>query len=601
MSKRKTHEQFIEELREVDQSIEVLDQYKTAITKMQVRCSVCGHLWETNPSSLLLGRGCPECGKKKIGNALRKSNADFVSELYAINPDIVPLEEYTGNRGKMLLHCNCCGNEWKSTPHDLLSGHGCPKCGYERQKNAQRRSNKDFLLQLNTVNPNITVLDEYVNNHTRIRFQCKECGKIWTTVPNSVLLGHGCPKCARSSTSFLEQVILYAFSQALGEKCVISRDRNLIGMELDVVIPSLKIAYEPGSWAWHYNKKTRDLEKRNRCEEKGYRLISIYTNYKKRGSPFDSDCYTFPINLGNSNWKETRNFVNKLLYEHGIDLKEEQWEKVRTSALEDSRRKTHAEYIDELQIVNPSIKVLGKYCDSSVKVDYECLICGKKWSALPGSVLSGHGCPACGMRRTLDAIRKTHDQFVSEMNNINPKVIILGKYSGNKQKLLCKCTDCDNQWEMTPQNLLKGQGCPKCGRIRAANKNRKTHDQFVLELQQKNPTIIVHGKYIDSSTKIEVECGVCKYIWYANPMTILSGHGCPNCAGSMKKTNMQFKAELKQKLPNIESIDEYLSANKKIRVRCSICGYEWLVRPHDLLRSKGCPICRRNNREKHIK
>jgi len=30
---------------------------------------------------LLSGRGCPECGKKKIGDALRKSNESFISWL----------------------------------------------------------------------------------------------------------------------------------------------------------------------------------------------------------------------------------------------------------------------------------------------------------------------------------------------------------------------------------------------------------------------------------------------------------------------------------------------------------------------------------------
>ena len=593
MSKRKTQKQFIEELQEVNPSIEVLGQYKTAITKIQVKCKKCGNIWDTKPSSLLCGRGCPECGKKKVGMALRKSNQAFISELSAINPDIVPLEEYRGNKEKILLRCKICGNEWNSKPHDLLSGHGCPACGYERQKKLQRYSNEEFLNRLKTVGSDIEALDEYVNNHTKIRFQCKICGNQWKTVPNSILSGHGCPNCARSSTSFFEQVIFYAFSKILGEDAVLSRDRELIGMELDIVIPSLKIAYEPGSWAWHYNKKTRDIEKRKRCTEKGYQLIVIYTDYKKDTPPFETNCYICSTNLGNSNWSETKAFAKRLLSEQGLLLEEEKWEEVRTLALEKSRRKTNKEYIEELRRINPDIRVIGEYRDNSTKVKYECLVCGKKWMTMPGSVLSGYGCPSCGSQRSADSKRKTHGQFVLELQEINPKVTVLGNYINNKTKILCECKDCKNRWEMIPQNLLRGQGCPKCGRIRAANKNKKTQELFLTELRQKNPLVSLVGKYINSSTKVEVECRICNYKWRANPTGLLGGHGCPKCAGSIKKTHSQFYDELKKVLPNIEPIEEYKSANTKIKVKCCICGYLWNVRPHDLLRSRGCPICRK--------
>ena len=88
MSKRKTHEQFVKELQETNPLIEVLGTYQTALTQIQVRCSLCGKIWETKPNSLLSGNGCPECGKKKIGDALRKSNRVFLEELALANPMI---------------------------------------------------------------------------------------------------------------------------------------------------------------------------------------------------------------------------------------------------------------------------------------------------------------------------------------------------------------------------------------------------------------------------------------------------------------------------------------------------------------------------------
>ena len=263
-----------------------------------------------------------------------------------------------------VFHCNKCGNEWKAAPVDLLAGHGCPLCGYEKQKQLQRLSHEDFVVNLNKVNPDISVLDKYINNHTKIRFQCKNCGHIWTTVPNSVISGHGCPECARSSTSFLEQVIFQAYSMVLGKDEVISRNRSLIGMELDIVIPSMKIAYEPGSWRWHYNKRERDTKKREKCKEIGYQLITIYTDYTLDNIPFDNDCYTTKSGLYNSNWNETRCFVEKILSSQNIYMQNDQWKKIQYLALENSKRKSNEEFIKELYSINPAIEVTSQYLGS---------------------------------------------------------------------------------------------------------------------------------------------------------------------------------------------------------------------------------------------
>ena len=92
MSVRKTHEQFVDELQAINPCIKVLGRYITATTKIQVRCEECGNIWDTMPSTLLCGRGCPECGKKKVSAALRKSNQEFTTKLSAVNPDIIPIK-----------------------------------------------------------------------------------------------------------------------------------------------------------------------------------------------------------------------------------------------------------------------------------------------------------------------------------------------------------------------------------------------------------------------------------------------------------------------------------------------------------------------------
>lgn len=60
-----------------------------------------------------------------------------------------------------------------------------------------------------------------------------------------------------------------------------SNDKSLIGKELDIVIPDLNLAIEYNGLYWHssLNPKFvfgRHIEKTNKCESMGYRLIHIW-------------------------------------------------------------------------------------------------------------------------------------------------------------------------------------------------------------------------------------------------------------------------------------------------------------------------------------
>ena len=593
MAHRKTHDEFILELNSINPEVEVLGQYTTALTKIQIKCRICGSQWEAKPSALLNRSGCPECAKRRKGNALRKTHEQFVSELALVNSNIQVLEQYTGNRNKITIKCRKCNYEWNTTPHDLLSGHGCPQCGLVKQQNAQRKSHEQFLLDLERVNPEVEILEEYINNHKRVMFGCKICGHTWKTVPNSVLLGHGCPECSRSSTSFFEQVIQQAFRMCLGERSVKNRDKTLIGMELDIYIPELSVAYEPGSWAWHRNKIERDTLKRKLCKEKNVKLITIYTDYKDKEPPFDTDCIVKTGNLGNANWEETRTTVVKLLSDFGLSLLDPQWEQIRINSLEKSRRQTPQEFVEEVSKINPDIEVVGKYIDSSTKIAFNCKVCGCQWNATPNSILQNHGCPECGRRRINTAHTKTHEQFIEDLARKNDTVKVVGHYINSKTKITCRCCVCGNEWEMRPNALLRGQGCPKCGRKKANESSKKTHEQFANELARENPKIDLIGEYVSSDTRINVKCRKCGREWNAWPSELLAGHGCSLCYKSQKRTQEQFVTELYDINPQIEVLGQYINANTKLAIRCRKCGKEWSACPHDLLRGHGCPICRR--------
>ena len=127
--------------------------------------------------------------------------------------------------------------------------------------------------------------------------------------------------------------------------------------------------------------------------------------------------------------------------------------------------------------------------------------------------------------------RKTHEEFIGEMINVNPNIEIVGKYKKHDSKIDCECIVCGNTWSSKPNNLLNGRGCPKCSLERRSNIRRKTQEQFVEEMKIKNPNIEILGQYINNQTPIKCRCKICGCEWESSiPVNLLKcSYCCPEC------------------------------------------------------------------------
>lgn len=68
MSRRKTHEEFENEIKIINPRIKLLSKYITAKEKVQCECIDCGNVWNVCASHLLEGTGCPKCSRLKTNN-----------------------------------------------------------------------------------------------------------------------------------------------------------------------------------------------------------------------------------------------------------------------------------------------------------------------------------------------------------------------------------------------------------------------------------------------------------------------------------------------------------------------------------------------------
>lgn len=187
------------------------------------------------------------------------------------------------------------------------------------------------------------------------------------------------------------------------------------------------------------------------------------------------------------------------------------------------------------------------------------------------------------------------EQFIEKLDKKYPdnKIDVVGEYINSKTKIKCRCKVCGKEWMPTPDNLMHGKGCPNCS---VGGLKPKTNEKFLEEYNKKfpNSNIIFLSKYNGVKEKIQCKCKLHNYVWETTPDSLLQGHGCLKCGGSIPKTTNEFKKEFYGKFPNsnIEIIGEYKKESFPILCKCKACGNEWnTTTPHRLLNGNGCPKC----------
>lgn len=265
-----------------------------------------------------------------------------------------------------------------------------------------------------------------------------------------------------------------------------------------------------------------------------------------------------------------------------------------------NKKKTQEEYINELRIKNPTVEVVGTYVDARVKIKHHCLIHDIYWDIAPTNALKGNGCSECHKERIRKHKQKSHEQYINEVHNINPNIIVMEKYINAKTPILHKCIIHNIEWKPYPEVVLRGGGCPECLKEKLHDAHCRTHEQYVAELALMNPNVIVIGTYIDAITPILHKCLIDGHEWLTIPNSLLQGYGCPKCARNLKLTTQEYIKRLHDINPNIVPLEDYKTAKTKVLHKCLIDGYEWMVEPSSTLQGYGCPKCCESKGEKMV-
>lgn len=239
-----------------------------------------GHEWESRIADRTRGNKCPYCSGKKpiLGvNDLKTVNPQLAAEWNYVKNKKVP-EAYLPHSGKKVWWLCSKGHEWEATIDSRSRGNNCVYCAGQRVISGEN--------DLKTLNPKLALEWDYeangdllpenvmLNYGKPVHWICEK-GHKWSVSPNSRVSQHtGCAQCsAELRTSFSEQAILFYVKKVFEAK---SR-YQIEGHELDIYIPSEKIAIEYDGIYYHSSKEAKDREKRKNvfCTEHGICLYRV--------------------------------------------------------------------------------------------------------------------------------------------------------------------------------------------------------------------------------------------------------------------------------------------------------------------------------------
>lgn len=153
-------------------------------------------LQESNWGSMSQGKTvCKYC------NGTGRTTEMFKKEIANMFPNLQILNDYTGAKNRIKVKCLKHDFIWEPLAYNLLSGYGCPKCGYERTGLSERTSSEEKINKFYSVRDDAILLSEPILTSDIVKCQCKVCGNVWEATYSNLVnpnLLTGCPNCVMS-------------------------------------------------------------------------------------------------------------------------------------------------------------------------------------------------------------------------------------------------------------------------------------------------------------------------------------------------------------------------------------------------------------------
>ena len=429
-------------------------------------------------------------------------------------------------------------------------------------------------------------------------------GHEWQAVIANRNKGIGCPICkSERNTSFPEYAILFYLKNYALDTVHSYKEQ---GYELDIYIPSKKVAIEYDGYYWHKDKIKKDLEKNLRCKKEGIRLYRI----REGLLPLNDSSIDYIIQKDQKDLPQT---IEKIISEIigisiSVDLRKD------SIAIENLREYTEKE--NSVLFTNPEIAKEWNYekngklkpenflANSQKTVWWRCEK-GHEWQSKILNRNYGYGCPYCSGRY---AIKGEND-----LQTVNPTLAKEWDYDKNKgltpsdvlpssdKKVWWKCEK-GHEWQTQIKVRTKGNGCPYCsGRyaIKGVNDLQTVNPALAKEWNHdKNGNLKPEEFLANSGKKVWWKC-VRGHEWQETVDNRSNGVGCPYCSNhrvlkgynDLQTVNPTLAKEWNYgKNGNLKPENFIAGSEKNVWWICGK-GHEWKATIVNRNKGTGCPYC----------
>ena len=487
MSIKKTTEIFKKEANEVHKGQYLYDKmiYVKNNIPVTITCPIHGDFLQT-PSNHLMGKGCPECARKKKGERKLDTIETFIEkaekvhgEKYAYNKGI-----YVNSTTKICITCPEHGDFWQ-TPSNHLSGKGCPECADRARKEKKSSNTEEFKAKAEKIHKGKYSYDKsvYINARTPLTITCRVHGDFLQT-PNKHLMGGGCPICAGNKKMTTEEFLKKAM-EVHGDEYVYD------GEYVDNRTP-MKITCRIHGDFW---QTPGNHLKGCKCPKCAGGVKYTKEDFIQKAEEVHGDDYIYDDVV----YVNNQTPVNITCRKHGkfSQTPAHHLQGAGCPVCGGSQKLSTETFIQKARVVHKDeyIYTDTDYINNNTKVAIICRKHGKFWQT-PSSHLSGHGCPECygikpyNKESYKTRVRGVHDDkyiynnldYVSSSSIINITCPIHGDFKQNASE------------------HLQGKGCPICGHHLSLSEN-EMYTMIVRLIGKENVVKgnrkVLNGKEID--------------------------------------------------------------------------------------------------------
>lgn len=262
------------------------------------------------------------------------------------------------------------------------------------------------------------------------------------------------------------------------------------------------------------SNKLNDEKVAQRIEDKFGDRVTFLGGYVNSKTPLKMHCNV----CGNDYEREMRSVMHNPVASCDVCYK---------GYFKKKRTKTTDQFKAEVkELVGDEYSVISEYKAALQNIKFRHNLCGTEYKARPNDFLNGNRCPKCGMESSIRSRSYSQEEFSRLIfEKTDGEYEFVEPYRGNMAKIKCCHNACGFIWEIRPNDIMNGHGCPRCNGGLEWN-NQRLQDELAKRYGE---DYTVLGVVVDAITKVDIRHNVCGNVWNVKPVSITLEQQCPYC------------------------------------------------------------------------